>query len=138
MRGITLNLKDASDINFATLKGLVTDTSSRESVIHFVTGGPRNYAYTLMKPNNKGQTSICKVRDITLNFKNALDIKFATLKGLVTGASSRESVKVTDSFKIIRNTDTCYTINKKEQKYYKTVFDKRVLTNDYVSTLYGF
>lgn len=55
------------------------------TITHFVTGGPKNYAYNLLKPNKKGQTSICKVRGITLNYKNALDINFQTVKELVTG-----------------------------------------------------
>jgi len=41
------------------------------TILHFVTGGPKNYAHNLTKPNKKGQTSICKVRGITLNLKNA-------------------------------------------------------------------
>ncbi|WAR09598.1 hypothetical protein MAR_034674 [Mya arenaria] len=78
------------------------------------------------------------VRGITLNFKNALDINYDTLHGLVAGTSSRESVKVTDNYKIMRNPDTCHIITKTEKKDYRIMFDKRVLTSNYVSVPYGF
>jgi hypothetical protein len=39
-------------------------------IIEFVTGGPKNYAYQIAKPDKDGNTTICKVRGITLNYKN--------------------------------------------------------------------
>ena len=35
----------------------------------FVTGGPKNYALKLTKPQDDGTTTCCKVRGITLNHK---------------------------------------------------------------------
>jgi hypothetical protein len=41
-------------------------------IIEFVTGGPKNYAYKIARPDKDGNTTICKVRGITLNYKNSL------------------------------------------------------------------
>lgn len=58
--------------------GDLTDESPKNSITHFVNRGRKNYAFRLARPNKKGQTSICKVRGITL--KNALDINFDTVQ----------------------------------------------------------
>jgi hypothetical protein len=84
-----------------------------------VTGEPKNYAYCLEKTNKKGQSSICKVRGITLNFKNSLDINFNTLKQMVTGKEQNTCLKVIDTNKIVRNQNTCNIITTTETKDYK-------------------
>ena len=52
-------------------------------IIKFVTGGPKNYAYKIAKPEKDGNMIICKVRGITLNYKNSLAINFDTIKDTV-------------------------------------------------------
>ena len=104
------------------------------TITHFVCEGPKNYAYTLSQPNRKGETSICKVRGITLNFKNALDINFNTLHRMVTNMGQ---VRVVDEHKITRNPTTGHIITKTERKDYKIVFDKRVITHDFNTIPYG-
>ena len=117
--------------------GDLTNEEPNNTITKFVTGGPKNYAYTLSKPNKKGQTSVCKVRGITLNFKNALEINFNTLKEMITCRSAARAVKVIDENKIVRNPDTCHIITKTESKDYKIVFDKRVITKEYCTLPYG-
>ena len=107
------------------------------TITHFVTGGPKNYAYNLTKPNKHGQTSICKVRGITLNFKNALDINFNTLHKMITSKDEVKPVKVVDEHKITRNTDKFNIITKTETKDYRIVFDKRVITTEFNTLPYG-
>jgi hypothetical protein len=46
--------------------GDLTDEVPDNRIIEFVTGGPKNYAYQIAKPDKNGNTSICKVRGITL------------------------------------------------------------------------
>lgn len=106
-------------------------------ITHFGTGGSKNYAYNLLKPNKKGQTSICKVRGITLNFKNSLDINFNIVKGIVTGMG-RDCVSVVDEHKIVRNPSTGQVITKREVKDYKIVFDKGVITDSHCTKPYGY
>lgn len=48
-----------------------------------VTGGPKNNAFKLAKPQDDGTTPYCKVRGITFNFKDALQINLKLLKKLL-------------------------------------------------------
>lgn len=67
------------------LTGEVPDNKASDNMVtHFVAGDPKNYAYKLLKPNKKGQTSICKVRGITLDDCNLMDINFDTVQKMVT------------------------------------------------------
>jgi hypothetical protein len=50
--------------------GDLTDEVPDNRIIEFVTGGPKNYAYKIVRPDKDGNTTICKVRGITLNYKN--------------------------------------------------------------------
>ncbi|XP_053390895.1 uncharacterized protein LOC128553745 [Mercenaria mercenaria] len=117
--------------------GDLTDEVPNNSITSFVTGGPKNYAYGLAIPNKMGQMSICKVRGITLNFKNSLDINFQTVKDMVTGKVD-ECVTVVDENKIVRNPSTGHVITKRETKDYKIVFDKRVISKEYTTYPYGY
>jgi hypothetical protein len=63
--------------------GDLTDEVPNNRIIEFVTGGPNNYAYKITRPNKDGNTTICKVRGITLNYKNSLAINFDTIKDTV-------------------------------------------------------
>jgi hypothetical protein len=118
--------------------GDLTYEVPNNQITRFITGGPKNYAYCLEKPNKKGQSSICKVRGITLNFKNSMDINFDTLKDMVTGQMQNQCIKVVDRNKIVRNRETCCIITKTEIKDYKIVFDKRVISENYNSFPYGY
>ena len=64
--------------------GYVTDEVPDNRIIEFVTGRPQNYAYKIPKPDKDGNTTICKVRGITLNYKNSSTINFDTIKGIKT------------------------------------------------------
>jgi len=100
--------------------GDLTNEVPGNNITHFVTGGPKNYAYRLTTQNKTGNKSVCKVRGITLNFKNSLDINFQTVKALVTGMGD-ECVTVEDEHKIVRNSATGHIITKCERKDYKIV-----------------
>ncbi|XP_021343356.1 uncharacterized protein LOC110448805 [Mizuhopecten yessoensis] len=115
--------------------GDLTDEVEGSSIVTFVTGGPKNYAYTLSKPNRDGEMSCCKVRGITLNYKNSLEINHETVKDMVCG--KKEKVTVCDDLKICRDKQSCNLLTKIETKDYKIVFDKRVISDKYVTLPYG-
>lgn len=92
-----------------------------------MTSGPKNYAYNLQKPNKKGQTSICEVRGITLNFKNASNINFNTVFDMVTGKSGIKLNSVSDENKIVRNPSTGHIIIKCEVKDYRIILTNMLL-----------
>jgi hypothetical protein len=130
--------KDEWDPPLGDFLGDLTDEVPNNQISKFVTGGPKNNAFCLARPNKKGQSPICKVRGITLNFKNSMDINFNTLKDMVTGQMQNQCIKVVDTNKIARNRETCHIVTKTETKDYKIVFDKRVISNHFNSFPYGY
>ena len=115
--------------------GDITDEVPYNKIIEFVTGGPKNYAYKIARPDKDGNTTICKVRGITLNYKNSLTINFDTIKDMVI--NNRDDVKtVKDDFKITRDQKRLLTVH--QDKDYRIVFDKRVILQDYSTRPYGF
>ena len=90
-------------------------------IIEFVTDGPKNYAYKIARPGKDGNTTICKVRGITLNYKNSLTINFDTTKDIVI--DNRDDVKtVRDDFKITRDHKRLLTVH--QDKDCRIIFDK--------------
>ena len=56
----------------------LTDEAPEGQITTFVTGGPKNYAYEVT--TSKGIKTQCKIRGITLNYRNSLKINFDTVK----------------------------------------------------------
>ncbi|WAR10238.1 hypothetical protein MAR_035314 [Mya arenaria] len=117
--------------------GDLTDETHGNSIKVFVTGGVRNYAFQLVSPDKNGKTTHCKVRGITLNHKNCLDINCNTLKRMVT-EDKDDIVTVTDQFKIVRDRDAARLFTTSQKKDYRLVFDKRVIKDGYMSYPYGY
>lgn len=117
--------------------GDLTDEVPDGKITHFVTGGPKNYSYKFERYVDNSVHTVCKVRGITLNYKNALDINFNTVHEMVTGAENR-TVAVKDEHMIARDKNNCRIITTEQNKDYKIVFDKRVISNQYQTYPYGF
>ena len=115
--------------------GGMTDEVAENEIDTFVTGGPKNYAYRLKTPSKDGVSTCCKIRGITLNYKNFCEINFETILQMVT-ANKKEKITIVDDYKIARDKKTMNLITKSEEKDYKIVFDKRVLRG-YTSVPYG-
>ena len=117
--------------------GDLTDEVPSNNITHFVTGGPKNYSYKLKKPDGNGIKTVCKVRGITLNYKNALDINFDTVCDMVTNSKTKK-LTVTDEHKILRDSKNTRVITSEQNKEYKIVFDKRVIISDSNTLPYGY
>lgn len=102
-----------------------------------VTGGANNYGYQLQCPDKDGSLTHCKIRGITLNFKNLFNVNFNVLKDFVIKRPDA-SVSVTNAHKITRDRDNAKLITTSERNDYKLVFNKRVIKDSYVSFPYGF
>ncbi|CAC5422864.1 unnamed protein product [Mytilus coruscus] len=98
-------------------------------------GGPKNYAYKLQKPYGDGIQTVCKVRGITLNYKNALSINFDAFRDMVT-SSEKKTITVVDEHKILRDSKSSRVITGQQSKDYRIVFDKRVIVSDYKTLPY--
>ena len=115
--------------------GDLTDELPDGQITHFVSGGPKNYAY---KATIDGKTStVCKVRGITLNFKNSLEINYDTVERLVT-QETENRISIRSDFKIVRDKTHARLLTTSQQKDYRVVFDKRVIQEDYETIPYGF
>ena len=117
--------------------GDLTNEIQDNSIQIFATGGPKNYGYELLNPDKNGNKSHCKVRGITLNYKNRQNVNFDVLKSFVTKRPDA-SVSVLNTHKIVRDRDSARLLTTTERKDYRLVFDKRVIREDYVSYLYGY
>ena len=135
---------DTDSIIFTTQKGErtlplgdylgdLTDEVPEGKITHFISGGPKNYAYKVETATGIKMT--CKVRGITLNYKNALDISYDTVKELVMDPSQ---TIITDNTAIVRNRKACSILTTKQSKEYKIVFDKRVIQEHYKTLPYGY
>ena len=120
------------------LLGDLTDEARGNSITHFVTGDPKNYAYKLSHQNKKGQQPICKVRGITLNYKNSIAINYNTVADLVTGKATDSVIHVHDDMKICLDVSQTKLLTMWETKYYRVVFDKRVVGSGYMTYPYGY
>ncbi|XP_053392045.1 uncharacterized protein LOC128554759 [Mercenaria mercenaria] len=117
--------------------GGLTDEVPNNEIQTFMTGGAKKYAYKLQKPDENGMYTHCKIRGITLNCKNLLNVNFEVLKKFVT-KTPLGKVSVVDANKISRARDTAQLVTVSERKDYQIVFDKRVIRENYVSYPYGF
>ena len=115
--------------------GDLTDEVPNGKIIQFVTGGPKNYAYKVMK--GSGIETNCKIRGITLNYKNSLQITYEAMRDMVLG-SWDDTITVHDDFKIIRDRNSSSLLTTTQHKQYRIVFDKRVVTSDLNTVPYGY
>lgn len=116
--------------------GDMTDETPGKKIVSFVTGGPKNYAYIAQDQDGEINTC-CKVKGITLNYKNSLDINFDTIKKMINN-NKTSVVTVQNDYKIVRDSNTTEIVTRKENKDYKLVFDKRVLQKNLTSVPYGY
>lgn len=92
----------------------MTDETPGKKILSFVTGGPKNYAYTVQ--DRLGEMSTCcKVKGITLNYKNSLDIRFDTIRNMITSTGT-SVVTVRNDYKIARDSKMTEIITRKENK----------------------
>ncbi|GBN72880.1 hypothetical protein AVEN_272305-1 [Araneus ventricosus] len=113
--------------------GEFTDDLYGETIITFISAGPKNYAYR----TSRGKTC-CKVRGFTLNFRNSQKLNFDCIKHLVTSMDFEEKIPLQDPHKIVRDGKKRKVLRKEETKYYKLVYDKRVIQPDFTTLPYGY
>lgn len=84
--------------------GDLTDDVPHNRIQTFVLGGPKNYAYRTQHPDKLGKFTTCKVRGITLNCKNMLNVNSGVLEDFVTKRQNA-SVSVSNAHKITIDRD---------------------------------
>ena len=97
----------------------------------FISGGPKNYAYTTSDGDE-----CCKIRGFTLNHRNSQLLNFETMKQLVTHQSGQKIILDPET-KIVRDKKRRLVYNTQQKKDYQMVYTKRrKLNNDTVP--YGY
>ena len=93
----------------------------------FVSGGPKNYAYRIVDPVTGVRETVCKVREITLNYSASQTVYFDVIKALVLGGDDRETVTLHTERKIKRKRagGNIYIVTEPEDKTYRVSFLKR-------------
>ena len=101
----------------------------------FVSGGPKNYAFSVFCPSNGERTTKCKVKGITLNYENSKVVNFTSLRNMIL--ENADPVHVHNPKKIKRKHGGM-VVSEPESKEYKVVFKKRRLTDNFDSLPYGY
>ena len=112
--------------------GQLTDELDGEHIVHFISGGPKNYAYI----TNSGKET-CKVRGFTLNHMNAERINFDAMKDLVTSRSG-DKISLQPQVKITRDKKRRLIINQDQKKDYRMVYTKRQILPSLDTLPYGY
>ena len=65
------------------LGDMTSELKGSEFISEFISGGPKNYAYKLCDLVTGGEKSVCKVREITLNYSTSQLVNFDTIKYMI-------------------------------------------------------
>ena len=102
----------------------------------FVSGGPKNYAYSTVTPNSEEKHVTIKVKGMSINSSNKELISFQKLKGMVVDGAAPVVVHYPHK---IHRTKVHEVYSKEMKKTYKIVYDKRQLVPGTFDTLpYGY
>lgn len=135
---------------------LTDELDSGDYITEFVSGGPKNYAYTTFKGK---QT--CKIRGFSLNYQNSKLLNFESVSDCVANIDpnhpqTHKSIKRkrTDTddeeepqakiiathnpSKITRDKYDHIIFNKSETKKYRVVYDKRVVLSNFDTVPFGY
>jgi hypothetical protein len=118
------------------LGDLTDEIEENNHIVEFVSGGPKNYAYKLYKPNSDGHQYICKVKGISLNFSSCKIINFESIKNMVH--HNNKKYEITNPCQISRNKNTTNIISSPLTKTYQFQYDKRVIRKNFLTYPYGY
>ncbi|KAK4874279.1 hypothetical protein RN001_013639 [Aquatica leii] len=128
--------KPASGEFLGMMKDELEEYGSGSYIDEFVSGGPKNYSFKIYTPTTDTYNTVCKVKGITLNYKNSKVINFEKIREMV--CENGATVHVNTDRKIVR-TPVYEVISKPEQKRYSLEYNKRRRLPDCYDTLpYGF
>jgi hypothetical protein len=101
----------------------------------FVSGGPKNYAFSVFCPTTGKCTNKCKVKGINLNYENFKVVNFTALRRMILEEATPLHVH---NPKKIKRKHGGVVVSEAETKEYKVVFKKRRLMDNHDSLPYGY
>jgi G:T-mismatch repair DNA endonuclease (very short patch repair protein) len=103
-------------------------------ITHFVSGGPKNYAFKIYSTKNKREEVVCKVKGISLNYEASKLVNFDTIKQMVLTKSDPVPIVSTN----IRRTKEHEVVTRTETKLYRPNSTKRKFSPDGSSEPFGY
>jgi hypothetical protein len=94
----------------------------------FVSGGPKNYEFSLFCPSTRKHTIKCKVKGITLYYENSKVVNFTALRHMILEDDTPLHVH---NPKKIKRKHGGVVVSEAETKAYKVVFKKRRLMENF-------
>ena len=121
------------------LGDFASELADDEYIQEFVSGGPKNYGYT----TNKGNVE-CKVRGFRLNSEGHTQLNYDVMRHNVQDEIQKplpkpREIQVTKTYHIVRNPTNYTLLTQPQHKWYKLVYDKRVIHHNTFKTYpYGY
>jgi len=119
--------------------GDVTDEleefGSGSFIDQFVSGGPKNYAFSVFCPSTDKRATKCKVKGITLNYENSKVVNFTSLRDMILEDAPPVHVHVSKKIKMKHGG---IVVSEPETKEYKVVFKKRRFMDNFDSLPYRY
>ena len=135
----TDDLEEAQPMLGNYLGDFTDEFDSGDYIIEFVSGGPKNYGY-----KTKNGKVECKVRGFRLNAEGKKQLNYQLMRDNVL-AELKEPLdkprehQVIKSYQIVRDAKNYELETHMESKFYKLVFDKRVIDRTTMDTYpYGY
>jgi len=131
------------------LVSMTNELQPGEFIEEFVSGGPKNYAYTVVgggtDTTKTHRKTVCKVRGITLNYSTSQLVNLDVIRDMIlkTGRTTPDDdvVTVNTDKKIKRKTGKdggVQILSEAEDKIYRVSFFKRRRLHDNNSVLFGY
>jgi len=125
------------------LDTMTSELKTYEIISEFVSGGPKNYAYKTLNSVTRAEKTVCKVRGITLNYKDSQLVNFERIKDMILKGNVKEAVIVHTESEIKRKRGKdgdgrVNTVSEAEDKTYKISFFKRRRLNDNSSVPFSY
>jgi len=102
-----------------------------EIIVEVVCAGPKNYAYKTYNSTTGESKTVCKVRDITLNYSASQLVNFEKKKDMILKEGRRKSYHAyRDKDQTQKDRRRCNLISEPEDKTYRVSFLKRTRLTD--------
>jgi hypothetical protein len=99
-------------------------------ITEFASGGPKNYCYK----TNSGYTD-CTVKGYPINYLTDLSLNFESIKYTVT-ENRNNKIKI-PQLKFIKDKSEWLIKTEIQDKFYRFVYDKRVINDDFTTSPFG-
>jgi len=117
------------------LTGKLEEYGSFPFVEEFVSGVQKNYAFSVFCPSTGKRATNCKVKGITLNYKNSKVQNLTILRGMIL--ENTTPVQVCNP-RMIKRKHGGVAVSEPETKENNIAFKKRRLMDNFDSILYGY